>query len=36
LVSELESATSHIVNVITSQQQLRRPERSRILEGDEV
>jgi biopolymer transport protein ExbB len=36
MVSELESATSHIVNVITSQQQLRRPERSRILEGDEV
>src|SRR6202048_1159813 len=29
MVSELESATSHIVNVITSQQQLRRPERSR-------
>jgi biopolymer transport protein ExbB len=36
MLSELESATSHIVNVITSQQQLRRPERSRILEGDEV
>jgi len=36
MVSELESATSHIVNVITSHQQLRRPERSRILEGDEV
>src|SRR5580692_8746492 len=36
LVSDLESATSHIVHIITSQQQIRRPERSRVLESDEI
>ena len=36
LVSDLESATSHIVNIITSQHQIRRPERSRVLDGDEI
>ena len=36
LVSDLESATSHIVNIITSQHQIRRPERSRVLESDEI
>jgi len=36
LVSDLESATSHIVHIITSQQQIRRPERSRVLENDEI
>jgi biopolymer transport protein ExbB len=36
LVSDLESATSHIVHIITSQQQTRRPERSRVLESDEI
>jgi biopolymer transport protein ExbB len=36
LISDLESATSHIVNMIVAQQQLRRPERSRVLESDEI
>src|SRR5215469_11179420 len=36
LISDLESATSHIVNIITSQHQIRRPERSRVLESDEI
>ena len=36
LVSDLESATSHIVNIITSQHQIRRPERSKVLESDEI
>jgi biopolymer transport protein ExbB len=36
MVSDLESATSHIVHIITSQQQIRRPERSRVLESDEI
>jgi biopolymer transport protein ExbB len=36
MVSDLESATSHIVNMITTQHQLRRPERSRVLESDEI
>jgi hypothetical protein len=36
MVSDLESATSHIVNMITTQHQLRRPERSRVLESDEL
>ena len=36
LISDLESATSHIVNIITSQHQIRRPERSKVLEGDEI
>ena len=31
-----ESATSHIVNMITSQHQIRRPERSKVLESDEI
>jgi len=34
MISDMESATSHIVNMITAQQQLRRPERSRVLEND--
>ena len=36
MISDLESATSHIVNMITAHQLLRRPERSRVLESDEV
>ena len=36
MVSELESATSHLVNMITSQHLLHRPERTRVLEGDQV
>ena len=36
MISDLESATSHIVNMITAQNQLRRPERSRVLESDEI
>ena len=36
MVSDLESATSHIVHIIISQQQIRRPERSRVLESDEI
>jgi biopolymer transport protein ExbB len=36
LVSDLESATSHVLHLITSQQQVRRPERSRVLENDEI
>jgi biopolymer transport protein ExbB len=36
MISDLESATSHIVNIITSQSQIRRPERSRVLESDEI
>ena len=36
MVSDLESATSHLVHIITSQQQTRRPERSRVLESDEI
>lgn len=36
MISDLESATSHIVNIITSQHQIRRPERSRVLESDEI
>jgi biopolymer transport protein ExbB len=36
MISDMESATSHIVNMITAQQQLRRPERSRVLESDEI
>jgi hypothetical protein len=36
MISDLESATSHIVNMIIAQHQLRRPERSRVLESDEI
>jgi biopolymer transport protein ExbB len=36
MVSDLESATSHLVNMITSQHLLHRPERTRVLEGDQV
>ena len=36
MISDLESATSHIVNIITSHDQIRRPERSRVLESDEI
>ena len=36
MVSDLESATSHIVNVITAQQPGRRPQRTKVFEGDEV
>jgi len=36
MISDLESATSHIVNMITAHQVLRRPERSRVLESDEI
>jgi biopolymer transport protein ExbB len=36
MISDLESATSHLVNMIVAQQQLRRPERSRVLESDEI
>jgi biopolymer transport protein ExbB len=36
MISDLESATAHIVNIITSQQQIRRPERPRVLESDEM
>jgi len=34
MISDMESATSHIVNMIAAQHQLRRPERSRVLESD--
>jgi biopolymer transport protein ExbB len=36
MISDLESATSHIVNMITSTNQIRRPERPRVLESDEI
>ena len=36
MISDLESATSHIVNMITAHQLLRRQERSRVLESDEI
>ena len=36
MISDLESATSHIVNIITSANQIRRPERSRVLDSDEI
>jgi len=36
MISDMESATSHIVNMITAQHLLRRPERSRVLESDEI
>jgi biopolymer transport protein ExbB len=36
MISDMESATAHIVNMITAQHQLRRPERSRVLESDEI
>jgi biopolymer transport protein ExbB len=36
LISDLESATSHIVNMITAHHLLRRPERSRVLESNEI
>jgi biopolymer transport protein ExbB len=36
MISDLESATSHIVNIITSTNQARRPERSRVLDSDEI
>jgi biopolymer transport protein ExbB len=36
MVSDLESATTHIVNIITATNQIRRPERSRVLDSDEI
>jgi biopolymer transport protein ExbB len=36
MISDLETSTSHIVNMITTQQQLRRPERSKVLESDQI
>jgi biopolymer transport protein ExbB len=36
MISDLESATSHLVNIITSHQQIRRPDRPRVLESDEI
>jgi hypothetical protein len=36
MISDLESATSHIVNIITSTNQVRRPERSRVLDSNEI
>lgn len=36
IVSDLESATSHLVSMITSQHQLHRPDRPRMLESDKV
>jgi biopolymer transport protein ExbB len=35
LISDLESATSHILSIITYQHS-RRQERTRVLEGDEI
>ena len=35
MISDLEAASSHILNILTSQQQ-RRPERSKVLEGGEI
>ncbi|HEY2123598.1 MAG TPA: MotA/TolQ/ExbB proton channel family protein [Chthoniobacterales bacterium] len=34
MISDLESATSHIVHIITTQQALRNPARSQVLESD--
>ncbi len=34
MISDLESATSHIVHIITTQQPIRNPERSQVLESD--
>ena len=34
MISDLESATSHIVHIITTQQAIRNPERSQVLESD--
>ena len=36
MVSDLEAATTHIVNIITATNQIRRPERSRVLDSDEI
>jgi biopolymer transport protein ExbB len=36
MISDLETSTSHVVNMITTQQQLRRPERSKVLESDQI
>jgi biopolymer transport protein ExbB len=36
MISDLEAATSHVVNMIAAQQQLRRPERSKVLESDQI
>jgi biopolymer transport protein ExbB len=36
MIADLESATAHIVNIITSQNQVRRPERSRVLDSDGI
>jgi biopolymer transport protein ExbB len=36
MISDLESATSHIVHIITTQQALRSPERSQVLERDQI
>jgi len=35
MISDLESATSHILSIITSQH-TRRQERTRVLESDEI
>jgi biopolymer transport protein ExbB len=36
MISDLESATSHIVHIITTQHLLRNPERSQVLESDQI
>jgi biopolymer transport protein ExbB len=36
IVSDLESATSQLVSMITSQHQLHRPDRPRMLESDKI
>ena len=36
MISDLEAASSHILNVLIIQQQQRRQERSRVLEGGEI
>ena len=35
MISDLEAATSHLLNIISTQHQ-RRQERSKVLEGDEI
>jgi biopolymer transport protein ExbB len=36
MISDLESATSHIVNIISAQHAYRRTERSQVLESDQI
>jgi biopolymer transport protein ExbB len=36
MISDLESATSHIVNIISAQHAHRRTERSQVLESDQI